>query len=241
MKGADEGDTMGRGDLDAPDAPPLPSGWRWLLVAVPLVAILAIGSWLVVSWTGRHARLAEQTRQAGERAGPGPKAAASSESEQPSHRHSRNETGPRPPSALPPRVEGNPSGQSASRRQQLDVASVVARIATANVEDGRRLFRICSVCHFADPGAGARIGPNLWGVVGASKAARLDFEYSLALRARGGIWSEEELAAYLNNPRIAVPGTKMAFAGVADPDKLAALLAYMRTLSDGPAPRPIGK
>ena len=38
--------------------------------------------------------------------------------------------------------------------------------------------------------------------------------------------------------KAAVPGNKMAFAGIKDNAELADLLAYLRTLSDSPPPLP---
>ena len=54
----------------------------------------------------------------------------------------------------------------------------------------------------------------------------------------GGKWTFEDLAKYLHDPRNAIPGNKMAFVGISDDAELADVLAYLRTLSDSPAPLP---
>ena len=115
---------------------------------------------------------------------------------------------------------------------------MLALLKDANPEDGARLFRMCMPCHAGEKGAPHKIGSNLWGIVGSRKAAHPDYRYSAALKARGGTWSYRELAEYLHNPRTFAPGTSMAFAGMTDNRRIADLLAYLRTLSDNPAPLP---
>jgi cytochrome c len=51
------------------------------------------------------------------------------------------------------------------------------------------------------------------------------FPYSEAMKTHGGEWTFQNLAAYLHDPKAAVPGNKMAFAGVKDSAELADLLA----------------
>ena len=120
----------------------------------------------------------------------------------------------------------------------FDATTVVAMIGDADIEKGARFFRICSICHTAEKGAGHRIGPNLWDVVGQKKAALRGFAYSDVLKERGGVWSYEDLALFLHDPRRYAPGTKMSFAGIRDNAKVANVIAYLRTLSDDPAPLP---
>jgi cytochrome c len=139
-------------------------------------------------------------------------------------------------------VVASPRGDSDPRKPEpapeFDSRAVVGRLVGASVEAGERQFRLCIACHPAEKGAPHRVGSNLWNIVGQRKAALPQFNYSAALKAKGGTWSYEELADYLNNPRKFAPGTSMVFVGVADPERLANLIAYLRTLSDNPAPLP---
>ena len=121
---------------------------------------------------------------------------------------------------------------------QFDVSAVLALLKVANPTDGASLFRMCAPCHAGEKDGPHRLGSNLWGIVGSRKAAHPDFRYSEALKARGGTWSYRELAEYLHNPRTFAPGTSMFFVGMTDNRKIANLLAYLRTLSDNPAPLP---
>ena len=54
-------------------------------------------------------------------------------------------------------------------------------------------------------------------------------------------WTYAKLFEYLKQPQLAVPGTKMSFAGLASTKDRTDLIGYLRTLSDKPAPRPATK
>ena len=89
-------------------------------------------------------------------------------------------------------------------------------------------FTQCVACHTVKP-AQNRVGPTLFGIVGANKAAVPGFNYSPALKAQKGVWSEAELDAYIANPRGKVPGTRMVYAGMADAAKRERLIAWLKT------------
>jgi cytochrome c len=67
-------------------------------------------------------------------------------------------------------------------------------------------------------------------IVGQKKAAVPGFNYSPALKAAKGVWSEAELDAYIANPRARVPGTRMIYAGMPDKAKRARLIAWLRSV-----------
>ena len=92
---------------------------------------------------------------------------------------------------------------------------------------GEQVFRRCVACHTIEKGGRHGIGPNLHGVVGAPVAAKPDFSYSGAMKAKGGIWNDAALDAYLKAPMKDVPGTRMAFAGVIDAADRKALILYL--------------
>ena len=92
---------------------------------------------------------------------------------------------------------------------------------------GEQVFRRCVACHTVEKGGSNGIGPNLHGVVGAPVAAKPDFSYSGAMKAKGGVWDEAALDAYLKAPMKDVPGTRMAFAGVIDPADRKALILFL--------------
>ena len=102
--------------------------------------------------------------------------------------------------------------------------------APADAEAGRRLGRICRTCHEVAEGTGHRVGPNLWGVVGAEAGRHADFKYSRALERSGIVWDEAALDAYLENPQGLIEGGRMAYAGMPDEADRRDVIAYLATL-----------
>ncbi|WP_343116692.1 c-type cytochrome [Ostreiculturibacter nitratireducens] len=115
-----------------------------------------------------------------------------------------------------------------------EAQTVEERMAAASAEAGEAVFRKCMACHTVEKDGGNRVGPNLYGVVGGPKAATEGFRYSPTIAEAGGTWSLEELDAFLENPRKAMPGTRMTFAGLRDPQDRANVIAYLNAHSDEP-------
>ena len=93
----------------------------------------------------------------------------------------------------------------------------------------------------SEKGGANKVGPVLWNVVERPKGSIDGFNYSAALKeraAKGEKWTYENLDAFIENPKAYMPGTAMGFAGLGDPMKRAEIIAYLRTLSDNPAPLP---
>jgi cytochrome c len=79
-----------------------------------------------------------------------------------------------------------------------------------------------------EAGGGNRIGPNLHGVIGAhSGGHESTFRYSPAMKTANLTWDATTLDRYLENPRAAVPGTNMAFAGLRKPEDRRDVIAYI--------------
>jgi cytochrome c len=111
-------------------------------------------------------------------------------------------------------------------------------LAKADPKKGEEDTKPCQACHNFEKGAGVKIGPPLYGVVGRPRASVPGFDYSAALKAKGGTWTFDEIFKFINDPQSYIPGTKMTFAGEPDPQKRADIIAYLRTLSDNPLPLP---
>ena len=92
-------------------------------------------------------------------------------------------------------------------------------------------------CHTFDKGGPNRVGPNLWGVVGRKRAGP-GFNYSAAMKAKGGEWTFDELNKFLAGPAGYIPGTSMGFAGIPRASERADLIDYLRTRADSPVPLP---
>lgn len=113
-------------------------------------------------------------------------------------------------------------------------------LAAANVDNGRALAgRVCASCHSFTDGGRNGVGPNLWGIVNKGHAQVAGFNYSAANRALADKpWDYEALNAFIAAPARAMPGTRMAYAGLANTAQRADLIAYLRSLSANPAPLP---
>jgi len=98
--------------------------------------------------------------------------------------------------------------------------------SAADVTAGQAAFNQCKICHTVDAGGRNTVGPNLHGIFGR-KAGTGNFSYSEALKKSGIVWDDQALAKYLRNPKESVPSGSMAFAGITDDAKIAALLAYL--------------
>jgi cytochrome c len=113
-----------------------------------------------------------------------------------------------------------------------------ARLAAADPANGQVVFnRICAVCHTANEGGPARVGPNLWNIMGREHTSMPGFNYSPALKGKSGPWTYEEMYTWLANPAQFAPGNRMGI-GVADAKQRADVIAYLRSLSNDPKPFP---
>jgi cytochrome c len=111
-------------------------------------------------------------------------------------------------------------------------------LASASVERGQNTAKACQACHSFEKGGPNKVGPNLWNVVNRPKASEPGFNYSAAMKAKGGNWTYDELNKFLANPQAYVPGTAMGFAGIPRDNPRADVIDYLRTLADNPAPLP---
>jgi cytochrome c len=97
-----------------------------------------------------------------------------------------------------------------------------------NAANGAKVFAQCKACHVTDKGVN-RVGPSLHGIVGRKSGTVAGFNYSTANKNSGVTWDEKTLFTYLENPRKFMPGTKMAFAGLKQPQQRADVIAYLKT------------
>jgi cytochrome c len=135
-------------------------------------------------------------------------------------------------------VPEHPQGGEAKPAEQEQQQPIEALLASADPKRGENSAKKCAACHTFDKGGRPLVGPNLWGVVGRPKASQPGFNYSAALKAKGGDWTIDDLNQFITNPRQAVPGTNMTFAGLPRGGERADVISYLNTLSDNPAPLP---
>lgn len=122
---------------------------------------------------------------------------------------------------------------------RMALSKFVDAVASASVARGLTVSNQCRGCHNFDNGGPNLFGPNLWNVVNRRVASVSGYSYSTALTTFAGTsrtWTFDELDLWLTSPMTRVPSTKMTFAGVANEQQRADLVAYLRTLAPTPAP-----
>jgi cytochrome c2 len=100
-----------------------------------------------------------------------------------------------------------------------------------DAENGAEIFKRCRACHDVGEKARNKVGPLLNGIIGRKAGTIEGFNYSEANKkagADGWVWTEEKMMEYLLNPRAAMPGNKMAFAGLKDERDRKDLIAYLK-------------
>lgn len=111
-------------------------------------------------------------------------------------------------------------------------------LSKADPKRGAADAKVCEACHNIAKGAGVKIGPNLWDVVGRAKGSFPGFDYSDGLKKKGGNWTLADINTFITNPKAYIDGTKMTYPGQPDAAKRADILAFLNTQNDHPAPLP---
>jgi len=130
-------------------------------------------------------------------------------------------------------VKEEQPAEAAAGAQSLD-----SLLASASAEHGEQIAKQCEICHNVQEGQGPKVGPDLYGIVDRPVASAAGFNYTPAMKAKGGKWTFAALNKWLTNPRADVPGTAMTFAGLSSEKQRADVIAYLDTLSKNPVPLP---
>ena len=106
--------------------------------------------------------------------------------------------------------------------------AMLQKVAAQDVEKGQRSFNKCLPCHAIGPGAENKVGPAFNGLDGRHAGAVASFNYSEANKNSGLVWNEATFKDYIRSPQAKIPGTKMAFAGITNPQEIDDLWAYLK-------------
>lgn len=137
--------------------------------------------------------------------------------------------------AVPEGEAATAGGAAAPAEEQKPIAEL---LASADPKKGEAAAKKCATCHNFAKGGPNGVGPNLYGVVGRPKGSHPGFNYSDAMKNKGGNWTFEDINHFITNPKAFIPGTKMTYAGDAKASDRANIIAYLNQNSDSPEPLP---
>ncbi|WP_293947517.1 cytochrome c family protein [Sneathiella sp.] len=108
--------------------------------------------------------------------------------------------------------------------------TATSAFADGDAAKGEKIFkRKCMSCHTIEEGAGAKIGPNLFGITGKKSASVEGYNYSKAMKDADLVWDKQTLDDYLKKPRDYVKGTKMGFVGLKKESERQDVITYLET------------
>jgi cytochrome c len=106
--------------------------------------------------------------------------------------------------------------------------AILQKAAAQDIEKGQRSFFKCLPCHAVGPGAENKVGPELNGLDGRPAGTVASFNYSNANKNSGIVWNEATFKDYIRSPQAKIAGTKMVFPGIANPQEIEDLWAYLK-------------
>jgi cytochrome c len=128
-------------------------------------------------------------------------------------------------------------GKHGMKRTLLAAAAIIAatagpamlqKAAAQDVEKGQRSFNKCLPCHAVGPDAENKVGPELNGLDGRPAGSVTGYNYSDANKNSGIVWNEATFKEYIRSPQAKIPGTRMTFAGITNPQEIEDLWAYLK-------------
>jgi cytochrome c len=116
----------------------------------------------------------------------------------------------------------------------LILAAGLGEACAQDAAAGEKVFAVCKACHQMGDNAKNAVGPVLNGLLGRKSGSVEGYNYSDANKKSGITWNEATFSDYIKDPKAKIPGTKMAFAGIKDEQKIKDLIAYLHTFDKAP-------
>ncbi|WP_104400676.1 c-type cytochrome [Vibrio penaeicida] len=98
---------------------------------------------------------------------------------------------------------------------------------SSTVAQGEHLYQSCVGCHSPSYN---RTGPKHCFLFGRKVGTQKNYRYSKAMIESDWVWNEETLNRFLEDPRKAIPATKMTVVGIKNQTQRIAIIAYLKTL-----------
>ena len=124
----------------------------------------------------------------------------------------------------------NAAAPAAAEKPAVDNVDTLAGVKlasfTGDAAAGEKAFAVCKTCHAVEAGKNM-VGPSLHALQGRKSGSIPGYAYSTANKGSGITWTNEKLFQYLEAPQRVIPGTKMTYTGLKDPQKRADVIAYL--------------
>ena len=124
----------------------------------------------------------------------------------------------------------NAAAPAAAEKPAVDNVDTLAGVKlasfTGDAAAGEKAFAVCKTCHAVEAGKNM-VGPSLHALQGRKSGSIPGYAYSTANKNSGITWTNEKLFQYLEAPQRVIPGTKMTYTGLKDPQKRADVIAYL--------------
>jgi cytochrome c len=130
--------------------------------------------------------------------------------------------------AAAPSIAIKPPQAAAPAPVSAPTTTAAASAAAPDYSAGERSWAKCRACHQVGPTARNGIGPHLNGLFGRVAGSVEGYAYSPANKASSLTWDDARFARYVEDPRGAMPGTKMVFAGIKNEQEIKDLAAFLR-------------
>ena len=145
-------------------------------------------------------------------------------------------TTPEPAVTAPaPAAEPTPAAATEVAAAATGGGDFASLIASADADAGKKVFRKCKACHKAEEGKNG-VGPSLWGVVGRDIGSVEGYKYSDAVMGMAGDWTGANIFDFLADPKGFIPGNKMSFPGLKDPQDRVNVIVFLNEADGTPEP-----